>query len=81
MQTWHVWGDFVHTRPGRIGKAQIVTGGDEAARRAAESAGFDLERRTRNGFEPWTATFRAETDDNQDFAFASAPTVRGWCRA
>ena len=81
MQTWHVWGDYVHTRPERIGKARIIAGSDGAARRSAESAGFDLDRRTRNGFESWSAAYEAEKDEDQEFAFASAPTVRGWRRA
>jgi hypothetical protein len=79
MGKWHVWGDYVHTRPQSIGEAQLVAD-DRAAQRTAESCGFDLERRTRNGFEPWTATFESENDTDQDFAFASYPTVRGWRR-
>jgi hypothetical protein len=81
MQTWHVWGDYVHTRPERIGAAHLVSGKDDAARHTAEAGGFDFEQRTRNGFEPWTATYQGDEDDGQEFAFASAPTVRGWRKA
>lgn len=80
MHTWHVWGDYVHTRPERIGNAHRITDRDDEAKKTAATAGFDFDRRTRNGFEPWTATFEAESDRDQDFAFASYPTVRGWRR-
>ena len=80
MQSWHVWGDYIHTRPEKIGEARMVAGHDAAARKTAESAGFDIDRRTRNGFESWTATFEAENDDGQEFEFSQAPTVRGWRR-
>lgn len=78
MRTWHVWGDYTHTRPQQIGTACIVAGKDEPARRTAKGCGFDLERRTRNGFEPWAATFQSESGADEEFAFASFPTVRGW---
>ena len=83
MTTWHVWGDYVHTRPTQIGRARLVEGKDEGARRTAQADGFDLEKRTRNGFEPWTGTFESDDGDaaDQEFAFASCPTVRGWERA
>jgi hypothetical protein len=78
---WYVWGDYVHTKPERIGNARHVAGHDAAARRAAESDGFDFAGRLRNGFEPWTAAFESEDSGNgQDFEFASYPTVRGWKR-
>jgi hypothetical protein len=80
MALWHVWGDYVHTRPSEVGEARLVAGKDEAARRTAQRCGFDFERRVRNGFEPWTATFEGGDDGAQDFAFASYPTVRGWQR-
>jgi hypothetical protein len=80
MATWHVWGDYVHTRPTVVGGARLVIGRDDEARRTARRCGFDYERRVRNGFEPWTATFEASNDADQDFAFASYPTVRGWQR-
>ncbi|HEV3153352.1 MAG TPA: hypothetical protein VGZ02_06095 [Candidatus Baltobacteraceae bacterium] len=81
MSKWHVWGDYIHTIPQRIGAAQLTDRDDPAARRAADAKGFDIERRTRNGFEPWAATYSAEEDDGLEFAFASFPTVRGWERA
>jgi len=78
MATWHVWGDFIHTAPQRIGNAERDSATD-AARATAENAGFDFERRTRNGFEPWAAVFSGDGDDrSQEFAFAAYPTVRGW---
>ena len=40
----------------------------------------DLDYRLRNGFMPWAATFRSEKDDEQEFAFAAYPIVRGWQR-
>jgi hypothetical protein len=81
VKRWYVWGDYVHTRPERIGNARQVAGHEAAARRTAESLGFDFADRLRNGFEPWTAAFEADgTEENQDFEFASYPTVRGWKR-
>jgi hypothetical protein len=78
MTTWHVWGDFVHTLPQTIGDAMLIDGEDRAARQSADESGFDFERRMRNGFEPWAATFRSENDAGQEFAYASCPIVRGW---
>jgi hypothetical protein len=75
---WHVWGDYVHTRPNRIGQARLVAGKDELARHTAAACGFDLERRTLNGFEPWAAVFESDGEPEQEFAFADYPTVRGW---
>lgn len=80
MSTWHVWGDYVHTKPERIGNAQLIDGEDDAARKTAQTQGFDFERRTHNGFEPWAAAYRSERDDGQDFEFASYPVVKGWQR-
>ena len=80
MATWHVWGDYVHTVPDRIGTAEMAGLGDAAARTSADASGFDLERRIRNGFESWAATFHSQEDDGVEFAFASYPTVRGWRR-
>lgn len=81
MGLWYVWGDYVHTKPERIGNARQVEGHEAAARRAAESLGFDFAERLRNGFEPWTAAFASEAaESDQDFEFASYPTVRGWKR-
>lgn len=78
---WYVWGDYVHTKPERVGNARLIDGHEAAARSAAESAGFEFTERLRNGFEPWTAAFDSDGDDaDQDFAFASYPTVRGWKR-
>lgn len=78
---WYVWGDYVHTKPERIGSARFVEGHETAARRAAEGLGFDFEDRLRNGFEPWTGAFASDREeDGQDFEFASYPTVRGWKR-
>ena len=80
MATWHVWGDFIHTVPERIGTAHRQDG-DAAARATAKDAGFDLDRRERNGFEPWAAVFAGNGDDeSQEFAFAAYPIVRGWRR-
>ncbi|HLI97347.1 MAG TPA: hypothetical protein VKT72_14860 [Candidatus Baltobacteraceae bacterium] len=78
MSTWHVWGDYVQTLPERIGNAKLVAGEDKAARQTAKARGFDFDYRLRNGFMPWAATFDSETDDDQEFAFASYPIVRGW---
>jgi hypothetical protein len=80
MSTWHVWGDYYHTKPERIGTAKLLTGDDKAAQHTAEAQGFDFEKRMRNGFEPWAAAYEAEKDDGLDFAFASYPVVRGWAR-
>lgn len=80
MSTWHVWGDYYHTKPERIGTAKLLTGDDKAARRTAEAKGFDFEKRMRNGFEPWAAAYESEKDDGLDFAFASYPVVRGWSK-
>lgn len=81
MGFWYVWGDYVHTKPERIGNACEVEGHETAARRAAQNLGFDFDDRLRNGFEPWTAAFACEGAENdQDFEFASYPTVRGWKR-
>jgi hypothetical protein len=81
MATWHVWGDYVHTLPERIGGARLrEAGGHGAAVKTAQAHGFDLERRLRNGFEPWAAVFESENDDGQEFAFANYPVVRGWQR-
>jgi hypothetical protein len=80
MSTWHLWGDYIHTRPDRIASANLVPGQDERARKTAEASGFDFERRTRNGFEPWAAAYQSEQDDGLEFAFASDPIVRGWAR-
>jgi hypothetical protein len=80
MNSWHVWGDYVQTRPERIGNAKVVTGEDRAAEQTAKAHGFDFDYRLRNGFMPWAATFAADKDDNQEFEFASYPIVRGWQR-
>jgi hypothetical protein len=80
MSTWHVWGDYVQTRPERIGSAKVVTGEDKAAEQTAKASGFDFDYRLRNGFMPWAATFAAEKDENQEFEFAAYPIVRGWQR-
>ncbi len=78
MSTWHIWGDYVHTMPERIGNADLVSGHEKAAKHTAESQGFDFEKRTRNGFEPWAAAYACDSDDGQEFAFASYPVVKGW---
>jgi hypothetical protein len=78
MTTWHVWGDYVHTLPDRIGKATLDSRDDDAAKRTAKESGFNIDRRIRNGFEPWAATFVSEVEDGQDDAFAAYPIVRGW---
>lgn len=78
MTTWHVWGDYAHTLPEQIGSARLVSPSDDAAKRTAEANGFNFERRVRNGFEPWAATFASEGGDHQDDAFAADPVVRGW---
>ncbi len=80
MSTWHVWGDYTHTIPERIGNARLTNKDDDAAKHTAQACGFDFARRTGNGFEPWAATFVSDTDDDQDFAFAAYPIVRGWKR-
>jgi hypothetical protein len=81
VNRWYVWGDYIHTKPERIGNARQIDGHETAARRAAESLGFDYADRLRNGFEPWTAAFELEgPEEDQDFEFASYPTVRGWKR-
>lgn len=80
MSTWHVWGDFIHTIPERIGEATRVTAHEHAAKKTAEAQGFDFDRRLRNGFEPWAAAFVSESDDGLEFQFASYPIVRGWQR-
>ena len=82
MHAWHVWGDYVHTMPDRIGEAVLERGTDAAAKRSADAAGFEFDRRLRNGFEPWAATFSCENGDvsEVEFAFASYPVVRGWRR-
>lgn len=80
MSTWHVWGDYMHTLPLEIGKAKREDCEERAARKTAEASGFDFDKRTRNGFEPWAATFVSESDDGQEFQFAAYPIVRGWQR-
>ena len=80
MSTWHVWGDYMQTRPERIGNATIVGGEDQAAEHTAKASGFDFDYRLRNGFMPWAAAYRSEKDDEQEFAFAAYPIVRGWRR-
>jgi hypothetical protein len=76
VTAWHVWGDYVHTRPKEISGARLVEN-DRGARKSADANGFDFERRLRNGFEPWAARFVSD-DDDVEFAFASYPTIRGW---
>ncbi len=71
MSTWHVWGDYVYTKPDCIGNAKIVRDQDRAAEKTAEANGFDFKKRVHNGFEPWAATYISEKDDDQEFAFAS----------
>lgn len=80
MTTWHVWGDYVQTRPERIGNAQMVNGEDKPAQRTAQAHGFDFDYRLRNGFMPWAATFQSDRDEDQEFEFAAYPIVRGWQR-
>lgn len=81
MATWHVWGDYVHTLPDRIGDASLVRGQEKAAQKTAEARGFDFTHRLRNGFEPWAAAFSAEGEESDvEFEFASYPIVRGWLR-
>lgn len=80
MSTWHVWGDYIHTVPERIGNARRVSGEEKAAEETAKARGFDFTYRLRNGFEPWAATFQSENDENQEFEFADYPIVRGWQR-
>ena len=77
MSTWHVWGDYLHTRPHRIGQYELVSGNERAALATAKRSGFDFDKRMRNGFEPWAETFTSDERDDE-FAFASCPTVRGW---
>lgn len=77
MTAWHVWGDYVHTRPDCVAGARVVEN-DRGARKTADANGFDFERRMRNGFEPWAARFVADEDRDVEFAFASYPTIRGW---
>jgi hypothetical protein len=77
MRTWHVWGDYCHTVPDRIGSARLVSA-EHSARNTAQANGFDFARRLRNGLEPWAAEFVCDDDDDIEFAFASYPTVRGW---
>lgn len=79
MAIWHVWGDYVHTVPDRIGKASRVHGEEKAAQKTAEARGFGFKHRLRNGFEPWAAAFAADGDERDvEFEFASYPIVRGW---
>ena len=79
MATWHVWGDYVHTLPDRIGDATVLRGDEKAAQKTADARGFDFQRRLHNGFEPWAAAFTSEGDDRDvEFEFASYPIVRGW---
>ena len=80
MTTWHVWGDYIHTIPERIGDATRVPGHEEAAKRTAQARGFDFDYRSRNGFEPWAAVFVCQNSDAgaQAHAFASGGTVKGW---
>lgn len=80
MSSWHVWGDYVHTLPDRIGNARIVARESAQARRTADKDGFDFERRLRNGFEPWAAEAAADDDRDVEFEFAAYPVVRGWKR-
>ena len=80
MSTWHVWGDYVHTRPEHVGSAQLIAGQEHAAERTAQASGFDFKTRARNGFEPWAAAFRCEEDGGAEFAFACYPIIRGWKR-
>jgi hypothetical protein len=80
VSAWHVWGDFCHTMPQRIGSATLVAPDSGAARKSAEANGFDFKRRLRNGFEPWAAEFSSDDDRDVEFAFAAYPTVRGWKR-
>jgi len=80
MGSWHVWGDYVHTLPDRIGSATIVVRDSSRARRTADDSGFDFERRLRNGFEPWAAEAATDHDRDVEFEFAAYPVVRGWKR-
>ena len=80
MIQWYVWGDYVHTIPERIGNARRLSVGDRGAEQCARKNGFDIEHRTRIGFEPWVAVFESEDDRDQAFAFAASGTVRGWER-
>jgi hypothetical protein len=81
MAQWYVWGDFVHTIPEEIGNARRVSVGDARACAAAKQNGFDMQRRTAIGFEPWAAVFDGGEGPDQQFAFAASGTVRGWERA
>ncbi len=79
MAVWHLWGDYLHTLPDRIGAASLVRGQEKAAQKTAEARGFAFTQRLRNGFEPWAAAFSADGDDSDvEFEFASYPIVRGW---
>lgn len=80
MSTWHVWGDYIHTRPARIGSARMISDGDDEARQTADAHGFQFDLRMRRGFEPWSAIFSADDDEGQEYAFAQCPVVRGWQR-
>jgi hypothetical protein len=80
LSTWHVWGDYIHTVPERIGNARRVESDPEAASVTARSRGFDFDYRTRNGFEPWAATFESTSDDGVEFSLASCAIVHGWQR-
>ena len=80
MSHWHVWGDYVHTRPERVAGAALHLQHRGHPRKTAEANGFDFERRLRNGFEPWAAEFVSDDDCDLEFAFASYPTIRGWKR-
>lgn len=82
MSRWHAWGDYVHTLDERIGDAKLARHGDDAAGRSAREAGFDVELRTHDGFEPWVAAFESDggDDDATAFGFAASPIVRGWRR-
>jgi hypothetical protein len=79
MATWHLWGDYVHTRPEQIAGARLVENAS-GPRKTADANGFDFARRLRNGFEPWAAELVSDDDRDLAFAFASYPTIRGWKR-
>jgi len=80
MSRWHVWGDFVHIVPDRIGNAKRVAGETRPAEATAKACGWDFDYRMRNGFEPWAETFESESDDGVEFAFKKHGNVRGWQR-